>query len=382
MTSLSGTENRSDGASPGRILVVDDDATLCETLRDVLSADGHRVGVAPDGSVGLRHLMQGRFDVVITDLNMPEMQGVELLGRIKKERIDVTPIVLTGYGTIEAAVESMRLGAFDYLLKPFRNQELRAVVWRCLARLREERARPAVRNLKQITDEAVDGFLIALEAKDRYTRGHSERVAAYARMMGEGLGLAAEEVRRIEQSGRLHDLGKIGVRLEHLNKAGPLTQDEHELYKLHVPYGKRILDAVSPLRDMTDAIYHHHERFDGTGYLTGASRLDIPLGGRILVICDSFDAMTSDRPYRHRLPLGVAVSELERCAGSQFEPDLVRVFIAKLRERHDPADLRPEDVVVARESTYGGLGPLIFTRADVEEGRYPEWDVDPSAGRS
>ncbi|MBI2058905.1 MAG: response regulator [Nitrospirae bacterium] len=360
--------------SPGKILVVDDDAALCDTLKDVFTGDGHHVGIARDGKAGLRELANDHYDVVITDLNMPEMEGLELLSHIRKSQFDVCPIVLTGFGTIEAAVESMKLGAYDYVLKPFNVNEFREVVWKCLARVREEREHPI--RVDRLKAETAEGLLEALEAKDRYTRGHSERVGRYARILAEGLNLGDGDVRLIEQAGRLHDIGKIGVRLEHLNKRGPLTVDEHELYKLHVSYGKTILDVITPFRNLSEMAYHHHERFDGNGYLAGVQGADIPLGGRILVICDGFDAMTSDRPYRSRLPLGVAVQELLRCSGTQFDPDLVQVFVRRLKELHRPEELEPEEIVIARESSKGGLGPLIFTKRAVDEGEIPEWESD------
>lgn len=359
---------------PGRILIVDDDEMLCDTLKDVLVEDGHTVKSAANGKLGLSELMKDRFDVLITDLNMPEMQGLDLLSAIRDRKLDVCPVVLTGYGTIEAAVQSMKLGAFDYVLKPFDVGDLKKTVWHCIGRIREERRSPVRVNLDRLHGETMESLLAALEAKDPYTRGHSERVARYACMLAEGLGLPSDHVRMIEQAGRLHDIGKIGVRMQYLAKQGPLTQEEHELYKLHVTFGKKILDEVTPLREISEMAYQHHERFDGDGYLTGAKGEKIPLGGRILIVCDSFDAMTSDRPYRPKLPLGVATQELERCSGTQFDADLVKVFLGELRKKFPPGEFKSEEIVIAREHAKAGLGSLVFTKKDFEKLAVTKWN--------
>jgi HD-GYP domain-containing protein (c-di-GMP phosphodiesterase class II) len=190
----------------------------------------------------------------------------------------------------------------------------------------------ANRSLEDNFKATLIGFAHALEEADRYTRGHSERVSFYAQLVAVGLDLREAETARIIQAGLMHDIGKIGIKYERLNKPGKLTAEEMAMFRTHPSKGKRILETMPFMNDLVPGAWCHHERWDGTGYPRGLAGDAIPLVGRIVSIADTYDAMTSDRAYRKALPHEVAVRELERCAGSQFDPELVRVFIRRITD--------------------------------------------------
>jgi HD-GYP domain-containing protein (c-di-GMP phosphodiesterase class II) len=187
--------------------------------------------------------------------------------------------------------------------------------------------RRANMTLEEMFQQTVSGFAQALEETDLYTRGHSERVATYSEIMARGLRLSDDEIQRVVQAGLMHDIGKIGIRYDMLNKPGKLTPDEVRVFRQHPEKGKRILDPVPCLHGLIDGCWCHHEWFDGGGYPRGLSGQDIPLVGRIVAIADAYDAMTSDRAYRRALRHEVAIAEIERCAGTQFDPELAELFV-------------------------------------------------------
>ncbi len=489
-----------------RILVVDDERVIREILAEFLALEGFSVHTVEDGEKALTELRLRPYDLLITDLKMPKLSGLQLLEKIEQERLGVLTVLMTGFGTVETAIEAMKKGAYDYLLKPFKVEEVIHVVERALyrqrlqtenIRLREaltiykvseaialsreidhildvvlkaaldevkadvatlhlrdatsgayeervkvvavdgesrrnglpspamsvlleqfaqgtpilahggkasrfftesstsaelssfvavpltvrgtmvgvlnvfsftqgkkfdeghrkmlsvlaSRAASAIDNarlygelsesndslkkanvsLEEMFQQTVAGFAQALEESDLYTRGHSERVAVYTEILARGLTLPDPEIRRIVQAGVMHDVGKIGVRYDMLNKPGKLTPEEVAVFRQHPEKGKRILEPVPCLHGLIDGCWCHHEWFDGGGYPRGLSGQNIPLVGRVVAIADAYDAMTSDRAYRRALPHEVAVSEIERCSGSQFDPELSDAFV-KLME--------------------------------------------------
>ncbi len=488
-----------EAAESARILVVDDERVIREILAEFLTLEGYIVHTVEDGEKALTELRLRPYDLLITDLKMPRLSGLQLLEKIEQERLGVLTILMTGFGTVETAIEAMKKGAYDYLLKPFKVEEVIHVVERALYRqrlqaenirlrealtiyrvseaialshdiehildvvlraaldevkadvatlhLRDERsgeyeervkviagdgprgglpspafktlidqfgqgvpilahggkasrfftesttaeelssfvavplqvrgvmigvlnvfsftagkkfdeghrkmlavlasrAASAIDNarlygelrhsndsltqanmsLEEMFQQTVAGFAQALEESDLYTRGHSERVAVYSEILARGLTLSDSEIRRIVQAGVMHDVGKIGVRYDMLNKPGKLTPEEVAVFRQHPEKGKRILEPVPCLHALIDGCWCHHEWFDGGGYPRGLSGQNIPLVGRIVAIADAYDAMTSDRAYRRALRHEVAIGEIERCAGSQFDPELSEAF--------------------------------------------------------
>ena len=483
-----------------RILVVDDERVIREILAEFLTLEGFSVHTVEDGEKALTELRLRPYDLLITDLKMPRLSGLQLLERIEAERLGVLTVLMTGFGTVETAIEAMKKGAYDYLLKPFKVEEVIHVVRRALhrqrlqaenIRLREaltiykvseaialshdidhildvvlraaidevkadvatlnlldlrtgnyeervkvvaadgrahglpspaftvmteqfalgspilahggkasrfftenaapatlssfvavplqvrgtmvgvlnvfaftpgkkfdeghrktlsvlaSRAASAIDNarlygelrdsndsltranlsLEEMFQQTVAGFAQALEESDLYTRGHSERVAVYSEILARGLTLPEAEIRNIVQAGVMHDVGKIGVRYDMLNKPGKLTPEEVAVFRQHPEKGKRILEPVPCLHGLIDGCWCHHEWFDGGGYPRGLRGHAIPLVGRVVAVADAYDAMTSDRAYRRALPHEVAIGEIERCAGTQFDPELAEAFV-------------------------------------------------------
>jgi response regulator RpfG family c-di-GMP phosphodiesterase len=464
-----------------RVLVVDDEPIIRELLAECLEGAGYRplcVGCAEEG---LKALELGVFDLILTDMKMPGITGLEFLYRIREHHGSVPVILMTGFGTVESAVEAIKLGAFDYVLKPFRPQQILMLIERALEKERLERENIALRetvgfyslsealsspmgideqlsmvvslarehfsadavslvvadpenpgqylekaslgaeglsfnlepllgefsqgrdvvahgdrvcswmrrsggaesavhsfmavplkvrgfplgvlsavsfsprvrfsegqrkglsifgsraasavenarmfdNLQDTFTQTMEAFQRALEAKDSYTQGHSDRVAMYSRLVAEAMGLPTLEVDRIDHGGLMHDIGKIGIRTDQLNKPQRLTPEEYETIKTHPVHGKRILEPIGFLKHLVPCVYHHHEAWDGNGYPAGLEAEEIPLEARILAVADTYDAMTTDRPYRKALPHMVAIAELRRFSGRQFDPAVVTVF--------------------------------------------------------
>ncbi len=496
-----------------RILVVDDERVIREILSDFLSLEGYLVRTVEDGAEALKELQRRSYNLVISDLKMPNMGGLELIEKITSLGIPVLTVIMTGFGTVETAIEAMKQGAYDYILKPFKVEEVVHIVQRGLDRQRlqhenirlkdalsiykiseaiatslavekvldlvldatldavdadvvslllEEatsdrrvndppgrfteqmrkvapgadpnetapalnldeviplfqedkpllvhgvrshrflasppqkrlvsfcsiplklkgriigmlnaysyrkgakfsegqrkmlyvlgsRAAVSIENarlyeslvsankdltranvsLEENFKQTIIGFAHALEESDRYTRGHSERVANYARLIAIGLRLPQAEIETIVKAGLLHDVGKIGIRNDRLNKPGKLTPEELAMFRSHPAKGKRILEPIPFMRDILPGCYCHHEAWDGSGYPQGLTGDRIPFIGRIVAVADAYDAMTSDRAYRKALPHEVAIGEIERCSGIQFDPEVVQVFMPLIED--------------------------------------------------
>lgn len=520
----SSTDDATAATDAPRILVVDDEKVIREILSEFLTLEGYVVRSVEDGEKALTELRLRPYDLVISDLKMPRVSGLQLLERITEENINVLTVIMTGFGTVESAIEAMKKGAYDYILKPFKVEEVIHVVQRGLyrqrlqaenIRLREaltiykvseaiassldvdhvldvilraaidevdadvatlhlqdprtgaydervkrvnphhevsppsglptpafptlleqftggapvvahggkaarfftesgshdgvvsflsvpllvggrvigalntfsftrgkkfdeghrkmlavlaSRAGAAIDNARLYDDlvrtnddlrranlsleenfqTTVSGFAQALEESDVYTRGHSERVATYAELISRALTLPESEVLRIVKAGLMHDIGKIGIRYDMLNKPGKLTPEEVRVFRTHPEKGKRILDPVPCLHGLIDGCWCHHEWWDGGGYPRGLRGHDIPLVGRIVAIADAYDAMTSDRAYRRALPHEVAIGEIDRCAGTQFDPELAVAFLRVIEDWRAEMRRRGEESLIPR----------------------------------
>ena len=489
------------------ILVVDDEKVIRDMLADLLDMEGFHVRTAEDGSSALDELSREHYDLVLSDLKMPKMGGIALLDQIGKVAPQAVTVIMTGFGTVETAIDAMKRGAYDYVLKPFKLEEVVHVVRRGIdkkrmvaenMRLKEavslykvseaiaaslsleqvletvgdgclhevhadfvstwladgqgglferlrlvspsfrplpnardaddgedeqgdanlgrldpakvvERLRPdqslieqgtrgahffaeppkaalasfmavplrvqnrligfiavasftpskrfdegvrkllsivgsraaaAIENARLYEDlqatfqQTIEGLAKAIDKMDRYTAGHSDRVATYAVFLARQLGLSEVEIEIVRQSALMHDIGKIGCVLN-LNKPGKLTNDEYEVFKKHPVYGRDILDPIKFLHPLIPGVYLHHERWDGRGYPLKLKGPDIPLLARIISVADTYDAMTSDRSYRRALPHEVSIAEIERCAGTQFDPDLANTFTEQIEAYRD-----------------------------------------------
>jgi putative two-component system response regulator len=352
-------------ATTPHCLIVDDEPRLRQVLVHLMRSDGFTCVEAGNGEEALALLERHPVTLVMSDLRMPKMDGLELLRQTRGRWPDVAVVMITAVADVEVAVSCLAIGAMDYLTKPFHLEEVRARVAQALEKRRlviENRgyqeslqAKVAVqaRRLEELFLASIQSLAEALEVKDPYTRGHSIRVSHYAAILGRELGVDDEMLRQVELGGHVHDIGKIGVREEVLNKPGKLTDAEYEHIMTHPVVGWRIL---APLLGETpvalNIVRSHHERFDGRGMpdrLVGAA---IPLEARIAAVADSFDAMTSDRPYRPGgMSVDDAVQEIVRCSGSQFDPDVVAAVVraagsgrlalgARTDERKQPGEQR------------------------------------------
>lgn len=321
-------------------LIVDDEPRLRQVMVHLMRSDGFQCLEAGNGLEALEQIEPHDVTLVLSDLRMPRMDGIELLRELRARHPDTAVVMITAVADVEVAVNCLAIGASDYVIKPYQLEDVRARVAQALEKRRlilenrdyqerlEERVAIQARRLEELFLASVQSLAEALEVKDPYTRGHSIRVAHYSSVIARALGLGGEMLREIELGGHVHDIGKIGVRESVLNKAGPLSPEEYRHIMTHPVLGWRILSPL--LGDTPNAlniVRSHHERFDGRGTPDGLRGTSIPLEARIAAAADSLDAMTSDRPYRpSEMTLEVAVDELRRHAGTQFDPDVVRVL--------------------------------------------------------
>ncbi|MFN4033097.1 MAG: HD domain-containing phosphohydrolase [Fimbriimonadales bacterium] len=317
-------------APPERhVLIVDDDTLVRETLRFVLEDGGYRVYAASSGAEALQLLQQKPVDIVLSDIFMPGMNGFDLLRQIREHAPDTPVILITGYGNIEMAREALKQGASDFITKPYNIHEIPIMIERNMTRhsILSSQARAYEDAVQQSYRATLDALLAALDTRDTETEGHSERVAAYTMAMARRLNLSPSELSDIERGALLHDIGKIGVPDSILYKPEPLTPEEWEIMRQHPVIGYRMCMKVDALRPAAPIVLHHHERWDGQGYPYGLAGEAIPLGARIFAIADTLDAMTSDRPYRQAQSFAEAREEIVRCSGTQFDPEMVKLFL-------------------------------------------------------
>ena len=327
-----------------KILVVDDEQSIRELIVTSLEDNGYLCSTAADGQEALRKLEEEDYQLVISDIKMPGMDGIELLKRILSEYRDVAVIMVTSLVNINYSIEAMKLGAYDYILKPFDLGSLLISVQRAFERRMliiknreyqynlELKVEEQTREIRKVFLNAIEALAQALEAKDAYTSGHSHRVTEISVIIAKELEIDSDYVDKIRLSGLLHDIGKIGIRGDVLNKPGRLTESEYKHVSTHPSIGVKILQFLIKENDVIEIIKHHHEFYNGKGLPDGLRMEKIPIGSRILAVADTFDAMTSTRPYRNALSPETAYKELERCKGTQFDPDVVDAFF-RCREK-------------------------------------------------
>jgi len=332
-------------AKPSRILVVDDELGPREALRLILQ-DHYEISTAQNGHQALDYLSKNEFDLVILDIRMPDVNGIDLLAEVKKKVPETEVVMITAYASVDTAASALRLGALDYLIKPFDRKAVMEVVEKGLSRRAESRkirsrldelqlANKTLRreiekafvNIQRHYLETVRSLVAAIDAKDSYTKSHQERVVMFAMLLGAELGLSAGEIDVLRQAAVLHDIGKIGVPEQILRKPEHLISEEFDIIRQHPVIGAEIISPVRFLSEVVQIVLHHHERFDGTGYPDGLKGAEIPLGARILAVADAVDAMLSDRPYARARTVAEVREELRRCSGTQFDPQLVKIAL-------------------------------------------------------
>jgi len=323
-------------------LIVDDEPRLRQVMVHLMRGDGFQCVEASNGLEALEQLAMHSVALVLSDLRMPKMDGLELLRELRSRYPDVAAVMITAVADVEVAVNCLAIGAADYVVKPYQLEDVRARVAQALEKRRlilenrayreslEQRVTVQARRLEELFLASVQSLAEALELKDPYTRGHSIRVSHYSSVIAQTMGLDGEMLRQIELGGHVHDIGKIGVRESVLNKVGRLTPEEYEHIMTHPVLGWRIL---APLLGETphalNIVRWHHERYDGRGVPDGLKGDEIPVEARIVAAADALDAMTSDRPYRPaEMSLEAVIDEIVRNSGTQFDPDVVRAVVA------------------------------------------------------
>jgi putative nucleotidyltransferase with HDIG domain len=336
-----------------RVLIADDEPEIRAVLSDLLGRHYECTAVG-SAEEALALLRERDYDLVISDIMMGGMSGLEMIPHVLAISPDIVVIMISGVQTVESAINALRAGAFDYVMKPFDLRHVEAAVGRALehydlrvAKRRyetyleemvEQRTAELDRALSSLGDayrSTLRALTAALEARDSETHGHSERVVNFSLRLGRELGLDAEQTRSLEFGSLLHDIGKIGVPDAILRKPAALTPEEWVRMREHPLHGQKILRSIEFLEGAAHVVAQHHERWDGTGYPLGLKGEEIDLNARIFAVADAFDAMTSDRVYRLGRDYEAAAAELEAFGGRQFDPQVVAAFMRVPREEWD-----------------------------------------------
>jgi putative nucleotidyltransferase with HDIG domain len=331
----------------GRILIVDDEQGIRRLLTYGLGLAGFDCRDASGGSEALKLLETQPFDAVISDLRMPGISGLDLLKGVREKHPRVAFLMATAVDDVRVGIQAMKAGADDYLLKPFLIDLVLTALNRALERKRLEREienyrqrlermvgqrtgqlRVAHQRTEQAHDETLEGLSAALDLRHNETAGHSRRVTLYCLEIAKALSRSSKQLKTISRGACLHDIGKIGIPDAILLKPGKLSEEERVVMETHVQIGYELVRSIPFLAGSAEIVLTHHERYDGTGYPQGLRGDEIPLSARIFAVADSLDAMTSDRPYRPALPCSAAREEIIRESGRQFDPKVVKGFLA------------------------------------------------------
>jgi putative nucleotidyltransferase with HDIG domain len=329
-----------------RILVVDGGSQSRAQIGSVLEIEGYQVQLASGGRLALDLLEKSSFDLVLTDMMMLDGSGIDLLERIRHQYPELPVVMVTALNNLNVAVDAMRRGACDYLVKPFESQALLSSVSRALDRRHElqethhqqqrlekavqartEMLRQAVEDLEHSYDITLEALGDALDLKDAETEGHSKRVTAYSLALARAIGLSNDEIKIIARGAFLHDIGKMAIPDKILLKPAKLTPEEQVVMRQHAELGYRMVRKIPFLEEAAEIVHSHQEHYNGSGYPRGLTGSEIPIGARIFSIADTLDAITCDRPYRKAQSFDAARAEIQRCAGTQFDPGIVAIFL-------------------------------------------------------
>ena len=361
-------------AAAKHVLLVDDEPAVRKMLGVMLSQAGLACQSAANAKEALELLASQPFDAVISDLRMPGMSGLELLAEVRRKNSELTFLMATGVDDVRVGVQAMKDGADDYLVKPFQLEMVLASLERAFEkkalqrelenyrRHLEEMIAERTQQLRKAMDDLENSYAATLEAlgtaidlRDGPTAGHSRRVFWYSLKIAQAMGGLEKELRTLAMGAWLHDIGKLAIPDRILLKPGPLTDEEREVMQHHVQIGYELVKGIPFLADAAEVILAHHERCDGSGYPRSLKGSEIPFCARIFAVADSFDAMTSDRPYRTAMSFSAARREIEQYAGRLFDPEVVRAFLSIPSNRwealHDEAAEVPISSVI-----YSGSG--------------------------
>jgi len=326
---------------------VDDEPGIVNLLAETLRQEGYSCSGCQSGKEAMHLMNTQQYDVILSDVHMPGMNGLELLRVLREKHPRLASVMITGEGDVRVGVQAMKEGADDYLLKPFKPAAVAVSINQVLRRKKLEvelekyrlhleemvedrtaQLRGAMWQIDQIYDETLQALAAALDLRDNETAGHSRRVMKFSVEIAKAMGCNGDQLNSLTRGALLHDIGKIGVPDAILRKHGPLTDEERDLMKTHVRRGYNLLNHLAFLAGAAEIVLTHHEQFDGGGYPQGLSGTKIPLGARIFAVADTLDAMTSDRPYRPATTFAVAGEEIIKQSGKQFDPAVVSAFLA------------------------------------------------------
>lgn len=333
-------------------LVIDDEASIRSALERLLTGLGHEVITVATAAEAMNELRRRKISCILLDVRLPDGAGPDLVPAILREEPNAAILMLTAVNDANTAALCMQRGAMDYLVKPVDLQDLERAIGRALARrrdlieqaetqawlkqeivLRGAELRRERGNLERISVATLEALVNALEAKDPYLRGHSARVADLSAMVAAELGLSDEQIESIRTAGRLHDIGKIGIRESVLHKHGPLSAEEFDHVKTHVVIGAQILAPLGHLREVIASVRSHHERFDGAGYPDGLAGEAIPVGAQIIGAAEVFDALTTSRPYQEKMNQEEAVARMRDLVGTVVAPEVHRALSSVISRR-------------------------------------------------
>jgi cyclic di-GMP phosphodiesterase len=353
------------------ILIVDDEIGPRESLRMILKPY-YNIFTAESGYAAIQMVQQVGLDVITLDLKMPGISGIDTLREIRGIDQDVIVIIITGYGTLQSAIEAIRYGVFDYIPKPFNVPEIMSIIDKAVQRrMLNQKIKGFLTNFfeshplkeplphsdvflknglkamlaykwndsglsdNQTCLEFAKVLASTLEEKDPYTSGHSERVCYYSDFICKRLSFEPKDRTELQIASYLHDIGKIGISNRFINKKGTLSSTDWAIIRQH---SNKSIELLAPLKlssNILSFIQHHHEHYDGTGYPDGLAGEQIPIGARIIAISDAYDSMTSNRPYRNPLSNEEAKAELTKCSNKQFDPKLITIFLDVLKEMEE-----------------------------------------------
>ena len=329
-----------------RILIVDDEVQICRLLACRLMKEGYSCITAHSGREALNYFYEEKISLIISDIHMPEMDGMELLKKVMSKQPNMMVIIMTAFPEIKMTVEAMRLGAYDFIIKPV---DLDLLVFSAKKALEKKRLEDELEayheNLEKLVEEKTaqlqQALLIlkgthfdsikvltgAIDAKDPHTRGHSDRVRKMSVRIGMKLGLSEKDLESLQYGALLHDIGKIGINDGVLQKPGLLDSHQYKYIQEHPLIGVKIVEGIDFFKDKIPMIRNHHEHYDGGGYPDGLIGEVIPLEARIIAVADAFDAMTSLRPHRMAMLLEDVIVEMQEEKGKQFDPQILEVFL-------------------------------------------------------
>lgn len=331
---------------PETILIVDDDLANRIKICQDLSTLGFNCEEAGNADQVWERLKNNAVQLILLDIGMQDESGAKLLSELRMRCPDVAVIISTEIDDLPLAIQCIKQGAYDYLTKPIALEEIVPSIKSALDNRRSQleqsrmelESKDYQQHLEQKLEEqskkiraslfnAITALAYAMEAKDKYINGHSQRVTESSLAVAKALGIAQESIEKIRLAGLIHDIGKIGIKSSILNKPGGLTPEEYQHVKSHSEVGERILTPIIEDKEILSIVRHHHERYDGTGYPDGLEGEEIPLGARVLAVSDAYDAMTSERPYRKAMSIETACAEIERGKGTQFDPVIAQTLL-------------------------------------------------------